>query len=335
MCEKVGKSSKTNEKSYQRNWQNTQLGDQIRDGHSRRHTSFTVMSYNVLSDDLMKRHKELYNQSSDLLDWEKRWRRIIKEIEQHNPDILCFQEVQCDHYETDFISDLGSRNFVGLYKKRTGDKDDGCAIFYKKDKFILEDFAGVEYHQPYTKSLNRDNIGLIAKFCPVKSNHTANKRGNRNGNGEVKHNCDTFVVATTHLLYNPKRDDVRLAQIALLFAELDHFAYKTEKDLKFRPPRSNQEYYYPCIITGDFNLNPSSPIYDFVNDGHIDYRTSTSARSIPLIPLSLGVTDSCQHLNVILSRCQSLLPNSHDNTKKSIQTHNGRTEVIFSHDWLR
>ena len=243
MCEKVGKSSKTNEKSYQRNWQNTQLGDQIRDGHSRRHTSFTVMSYNVLSDDLMKRHKELYSQSSDLLDWEKRWRRIIKEIEQHNPDILCFQEVQCDHYETDFISDLGSRNFVGLYKKRTGDKDDGCAIFYKKDKFILEDFAGVEYHQPYTKSLNRDNIGLIAKFCPVKSNHTANKRGNKNGNGEVKHNYDTFVVATTHLLYNPKRDDVRLAQIALLFAELDHFAYKTEKDLKFRPPRSNQEYY--------------------------------------------------------------------------------------------
>jgi len=54
MSHEHGKSSKSKSKSFQRIWRNTQLGDQLNGGHSRRHTPFTVMSYNVLSDDLMK-----------------------------------------------------------------------------------------------------------------------------------------------------------------------------------------------------------------------------------------------------------------------------------------
>ena len=329
MSHEHGKSSKSKSKSFQRIWRNTQLGDQLNGGHSRRHTPFTVMSYNVLSDDLMKRHKELYNQTSDLLDWENRWKRILKEIEKHSPDILCFQEVQCDHYETHFIPDLGARDFIGLYKKRTGDKDDGCAVFFNKNKFILEDFAQVEYHQPYAKSLNRDNIALITKFRPIQSGRV------KSMSNEVEYNSGTFIVATTHLLYNPKREDVRLAQIALLFAELDRFAYKSDKDLHRCPPRSTQEYYYPCILTGDFNTNPNSPIYSFINDGQIEYRRSSIVKSSSLLPISLGITDNCQHLSVLLSRCKSFGTLHNIDSSKLIQTCNGRTEVIFSHDWLR
>ena len=124
-------TSKSKGNPFTRIWRNTQFGDKLSHGsHSDRHTSFTVMSYNVLSDDLMKRHKNLYNQPPNLLNWEFRWEKIIKEIKHYSPDILCFQEVQCDHYFTHFIPSLGALDFVGFYKKRTGDKDDGCAIFY-------------------------------------------------------------------------------------------------------------------------------------------------------------------------------------------------------------
>jgi protein angel len=34
------------------------------------------------------------------------------------------------------------------------------------------------------------------------------------------------VVATTHLLYNPKRHDVKLAQMQILLAEVERIAFK-------------------------------------------------------------------------------------------------------------
>lgn len=87
-------------------------------------------------------------------------------------------------------------------------RTDGCAIYYKRDTFNLVEYATVEFHQPNITILNRDNVAVIAKFSP-------------RGNPEVE-----FVVATTHLLYNPRRQDVRLAQTQLLLAELDRMAFK-------------------------------------------------------------------------------------------------------------
>ena len=39
-----------------------------------------------------------------------------------------------------------------------------------------------------------------------------------------------ILVATTHLLYNPKRTDIRLAQSALLLAELDRVAVHNRQE---------------------------------------------------------------------------------------------------------
>jgi protein angel len=322
-------SVNSSEESFQRHWRNSTLGEKISNGEwTQEHTTFTIMSYNVLADDLMKRHSNLYNQPMNILEWNQRWGRMLEEIKTYDPDILCCQEVQCNHFISHFVPNLNNLNYEGLYKKRTGGKEDGCAIFYKKDKFILEEFTEIEYHQPYIQSLDRDNIALVAKFRPTKRPY---KDGNYGG--------DSFVVATTHLLYNPKREDVRLAQIALLLAELDRFAYKSKSDLECCPPKTRQDYFYPCILTGDFNLNPGSPIYNFINTGYLNYSGMGSRRNVPLLPLSLGITDNCQHLNSVLSRCSSLLSrNSEGNVHaavKSTQLYKGRTEIIFTHNWLR
>ena len=60
-----------------------------------------------------------------------------------------------------------------------------------------------------------------------------------------------LVVACTHLLYNPKRHDVKLAQAALLLAEVDRLAWCGQ-----------QRGYVPMLIAGDFNLKPNSPVCD-------------------------------------------------------------------------
>ena len=62
--------------------------------------------------------------------------------------------------------------------------------------------------------LSRDNVALMVKLTPVSK-------------GQSRHHqrqSSSVVVSTTHLLYNPKRDDVRLAQAVLMMAgELSTF----------------------------------------------------------------------------------------------------------------
>lgn len=119
---------------------------------------------------------------------------------------MCLQEVQESHLEK-YYDQLKTYGYLYIYKKRTGIRTDGCAIFYKNSKFNLVEYAAVEFYQPGVSLLNRDNIALIAKFS---------SKGEKNG--EV-------IVTTTHLLYNPKREDVRLAQLQVLLAEIDRIAY--------------------------------------------------------------------------------------------------------------
>lgn len=63
-----------------------------------------------------------------------------------------------------------------------------------------------------------------------------------------------LVIATTHLLYNPRRQDVRLAQLQVLFTEIDRVAFRGVNEFR-------QSQYLPIILTGDFNFQPSTASY--------------------------------------------------------------------------
>ena len=120
---------------------------------------------------------------------------------------------------------------------------DGCAIFYKKDLFQLIEEHDVEFNQPGVELLNRENVAIIAKLC-LKSDPSIQ-----------------FLVSTTHLLYNPRREDIRLAQIQILLSELDRHAQTINSN--------GQKTYMPVILTGDFNLKPFSAPYTFLTNGKI------------------------------------------------------------------
>jgi protein angel len=91
--------------------------------------------------------------------------------------------------------------YKGSFKKKTGNKTDGCAIYYRLRKLFLVEAREVEYYRAGVPQLNRDNVGLALRLALVSAPSVQ------------------LTVATTHLLFTPRRWDVREAQIQVL---LDH-----------------------------------------------------------------------------------------------------------------
>ncbi|CAG0887218.1 unnamed protein product [Darwinula stevensoni] len=275
-----------------REWEYTNFGKQIISNQSLNEVPqvFTVMSYNVLAQDLLSDHMHLYNSCPEsCLPWEFRWKRIVEDIQYHCPDIMCFQEVQGNHYTQEFLPTLKALGYAGMYKQRTHNKVDGCAIFYLESKFKLVNSAGVEFYQPDVYALNKDNVGLIVL---LRLKNSGSKLST------------PFAVATTHLLYNPYRHDIKLAQLQVLFAELDR--------LTFRGMDGKRPSFFPIILTGDMNFQPSSPLFKFITEGELQFEGCSAQSLLPstggrvlsaeLLPQSLGITDQCQYIHIVNQR---------------------------------
>ncbi|XP_068089049.1 protein angel homolog 2 isoform X2 [Hyperolius riggenbachi] len=246
---------------------------------ARRWFDFSVMSYNILSQDLLEDNSSLYDHCRrPLLFWNYRLPNILRELREFNADILCLQEVQEDHYQQQIKPSLEALGYSCEYKSRTGSKPDGCAICFKSDKFSLVLAKPVEYFRRNIALLDRDNVGLVLMLQP-----------------KTWKEATAICVANTHLLYNPRRGDIKLAQLAILLAEITRVAQV--QDGKF----------CPIILCGDFNSVPGSPLHKFIKEGSLDYEGMTIGKvsgqeqsyrgqrilSIPIWPKSLGITQQC------------------------------------------
>lgn len=189
------------------------------------------------------KHLYLYmNIRQERLSWRQRMQNLQREILKLDPDILCLQELQYDHLPVlvQRLSASSGKRLEYVYKKKTGDRTDGCAIIYDSCKFKLLRQRGVEFYDLSVPLLNRENVALFAEFQLKQQQvkKTVKKEEEENLAKEV-------IVATTHLLYNPRRDDVRVAQVGKLLTELRTFA------------ADNKET--PVVLTGDFNSQIDSP----------------------------------------------------------------------------
>ncbi|XP_038616894.1 protein angel homolog 2 isoform X1 [Tachyglossus aculeatus] len=242
---------------------------------------FSVMSYNILSQDLLEDNSHLYTHCrQSLLNWSYRFPNILKEIKHWNADVLCLQEVQENHYKREIRPSLESLGYHCEYKVRTGRKPDGCAICFKFSKFALVSANPVEFYRHNIPLLDRDNVGLVLLLQP-KFQCTATPAA--------------LCVANTHLLYNPRRGDIKLTQLAMLLAEIASVSH--QKDGRF----------CPIIICGDFNSVPGSPLYSFLREGNLNYEGLAIGKvsgqeqsprgqrilSIPIWPQSLGISQNC------------------------------------------
>ncbi|XP_044976330.1 carbon catabolite repressor protein 4 homolog 6 [Hordeum vulgare subsp. vulgare] len=223
---------------YKREWRSVQ---KLPPRHAER---FKVLSYNILADYLAQEHQDLYRDiPSFIMDWNWRKNRIGLEISCWRPDIICFQEV--DKF-TDLEQEMSTRGYTGIWKMRTGNAVDGCAIFWRTARFQLCYKEDIEFN----KLGLRDNV---AQLCVLESVFQRNvQTGSTHLSTSSIHpqQAKQVVICNIHVLYNPKRGDIKLGQIRTL---LDR-AYATSK-------RWNDA---PVILCGDFNATPKSPLYNYI-----------------------------------------------------------------------
>ncbi|MEQ2197698.1 hypothetical protein XENOCAPTIV_002146 [Xenoophorus captivus] len=225
------------------------------------------MSYNILSQELLQDNAYLYRHCDPgVLPWQYRLPNLLAEIQQHDPDAelheafhdgppslsfsfscrtcICFT---ASHILWSDHTKVFKRGYQCEYKKRTGTKPDGCAVTFKPSRFSLLSSTPVEFYRHGDTLLDRDNVGMVVLLQP--------------NNGVIQSDPSSFVcVANTHLLYNPRRGDIKLAQLAILLAEIGR--------LSRLPDGSNN----PVVLCGDFNSAPWSPLYRFLTTGCLEYQ---------------------------------------------------------------
>ncbi|KAK2397585.1 Carbon catabolite repressor protein 4 5 [Trifolium repens] len=210
--------------------------------------TIVVVSYNILGVENASNHLDLYsNIPRRFLDWGRRKRLILEEVNSYNASILCFQEV--DHF--DDLDDLFQKNgFKSVYKPRTGEANDGCAIFWKDKLFNLLHQEDLEFQkfgmrnnvaQLCVLEVNNDNPESDTCKLIAEKQSTTNKR---------------FVIGNIHVLFNPNRGDIKLGQVRLLIDK----AYKL----------SQKWGNIPVILAGDLNSVPQSAIYKFLSSSKLD-----------------------------------------------------------------
>mmetsp|Transcript_10164 Transcript_10164/g.18670 ORF Transcript_10164/g.18670 Transcript_10164/m.18670 type:complete len:507 (+) Transcript_10164:57-1577(+) len=207
---------------------------------------FRVLCWNILADSLVGAVR-YPGVSSHHLEWSFRKRLVMEHIKCSGADVICLQEVDAACLG-DFDAIFKALGYTTLFHKRTGDKLDGCAIFVLNTSFILLHVKKLEYKQEGHAILNRDNVALVAVLQHTKSSNVV-------------------IVATTHLLFNPKRGDVKLSQLRKLLEELEVLQ-------RSHPSAA-------IILCGDFNSTPVSALYQFLVTGEL-----RNGSKIPLIDVS-------------------------------------------------
>lgn len=143
---------------------------------------------------------------------------------------------------------LPSPGYDCVYKRRTGTKTDGCAVCYNTKRFTTLSTRLLEFQRHDPELLDRDNVGIVLLLQP----NTEHDEGIR---------FQPICVANTHLLFNPRRGDVKLAQLAIVLAEID----STVRQCKVKGHECE------IILCGDFNSLPNMPLYQLINTGQLYY----------------------------------------------------------------
>ena len=155
----------------------------------------------------------------------------------------------------------------------------------------------VEYIRKNDNLLDRDNVALLLLL-----------KARRKSGKSFSHSPRTLCVANTHLLFNPRRGDIKLAQMIILLASIDRICWHGKSLDK---PR-----YHPVILCGDLNSLPHCDLYRFIVQAQLRYegklsrhlsgQNQNSGRDIflgkYLLDHRLGISDQCQFIDDVLRR---------------------------------
>jgi CCR4-NOT transcription complex subunit 6 len=256
-----------------------------------------VLSWNILCEKAATPQQYGYTPSG-ALSWDFRKENILQEIQSQDTDFVCLQEVDMETFKEFLSMKLAYNGYKGAFFQRPrhktmSEKDakavDGCATFWKHDKYILLDkqvidIANIAINRPdmknqsdiFNRVMPRDHIAVVALF----ENRLTGSR---------------LIIANTHLFWDPAYADVKLIQIAIVLENVNKL---TEKYARWPPckdkktyaltdenaepesppdppqePAPSMEYssntQVPLLVCGDFNSTPDSTIYQLLSTGSV------------------------------------------------------------------
>eukprot|EP00924_Labyrinthula_sp_SR-Ha-C_P005128 maker-scaffold_1-snap-gene-22.59-mRNA-1 protein AED:0.06 eAED:0.06 QI:309/1/1/1/1/1/3/154/678 len=268
----------------------------------------SILSYNILAD--IYTNKKGYPYSPEcLLNWKVRRKILEFQILEHQPDIICLQEVQHNEYVSFFKPYFEYKNpysvsYQTVYKMKTRDsleetklrpshRIDGCLTAYKASKFKEIDVEFIEFNKLATaafrnssehldvvkekiKRLEHDNIGIILLLQSKKTHG--------------------FVcVVHTHLHWDPEYADVKLWQAMQLVDEVEKFRKKVCS--RYNLTLSS----LPILIAGDFNSTEDDHTIAFLKQSLKDLKKELPD-PLAILPKAPNGSSILKH-NLNLSSC--------------------------------
>ncbi|KAM2216363.1 hypothetical protein TB1_022423 [Malus domestica] len=226
---------------------------------------FSLVSYNILAQVYVK--SSLFPHSpSSCLRWKARSQAILSVVRNLGADFFCLQEV--DEYDSFYKGNMESNGYSSTYIQRSGQKRDGCGIFYKHEMADLVLEEKIEYND-LVNSIKDGNIPGDDK--PNDKEATGNEdAGSKNGSTvettqdrgdpndprvRLKRDCVGIMAA----FKDPSWVDVKLAQAKYLVSRLAQF--KTLVSDRFECTPS-------LIVAGDFNSVPGDKVYQYLISGN-------------------------------------------------------------------
>ncbi|KAJ3296743.1 hypothetical protein HK104_001253 [Borealophlyctis nickersoniae] len=237
--------------------------------------SFSIMTFNILAQCLVRRELFPYCTKSDLR-VKHRFPLIVDDITQkYKPDIACLQEV--DGFEDLLAPNLVQAGYDWVYLKKNPEKQGGhgLCIAWKKDKFSKQKYQSVFYDEstfthptPVTPVTN--NIGQILglRFHEAAADGAVDQGTARNSVG--------IVVTNTHLYWRPPAQYEKLRQAYVLLEEAVKFRREMEHEQDMEEGMSEERgRKWPLLLCGDWNSVPSDGVYRTLTkqpltDIHID-----------------------------------------------------------------
>ncbi|KAI9142991.1 hypothetical protein BKA69DRAFT_1063717 [Paraphysoderma sedebokerense] len=125
--------------------------------------TFSLMSYNILSDTLMRRNQYLYPHCrAQHANWKYRNSRLKRTIAEYAPDVLCINELEPSVFKEWKRHNI-FRNYRAFYIKRSDSEieeyPDGEAIFVSRKKFDVLECNPVSLN--VNELSDRGNVALV------------------------------------------------------------------------------------------------------------------------------------------------------------------------------
>ncbi|XP_072036309.1 uncharacterized protein [Amphiura filiformis] len=211
--------------------------------------SFTVVNYNILADGYTPEQCFPYCPREYFKEFQ-RFPQIMRELDYHDADIVCLQEVGEEFHRTHLEPMLRNRGYQGLYSISPS-RAIGVAIFVKTSRFELEKeeltdaFKVVEKELACYADFDADASLPAAHKEFIKPMLFCRLRCRKTGK--------FLNIGTFHLIYDRyKSIDLSTLQLSSAMRYIVEFAGGEDQ---------------PHIMCGDMNQEPHFPGYQFMQNG--------------------------------------------------------------------